>query len=672
MKGEPLSSLRARAEESLRERGSSLSGHELAELGTLIHELDVYGAELELQNESLRQTQSALAASNERYLELFRHAPVGYFVLDQEGIVVEANPAALGQLGREAVEIVGRPLLPLLARESHPALTRLLATANRREERATAELKVAAAGEAGPDLLAEAITLTREADQRAMVLCATVDVSGRKRAEQALSRSEERYRSLFESSRDAIVLLTRAGTILEGNPAASRLFGHPAQALQSHWLADLVAPEDLARVTQLVAGDGAGTPAECTFLRADGSRVPVELSVVRAHGNLVQLSARDTSERVRAAEERARLEQQVQRAQRLDALGKLAGGIAHDMNNIFAAVLTIGSSLGDALGEGSPRDDLDAILTAARRGGELTQGLLAFARGDSTVHQPAELGALCRDVLAIVTRTAPARVKVKASLGDEPLPIDGDASAISHALINLCTNAVDAMPEGGELHVEAGRVAGTHRVRVSVRDTGHGMDELTAAHAFEPFFTTKARGKGTGLGLSTAYGTARAHGGSIVIDSAPGRGTTVTIELPSSPGRVRAAAAGPSAPPASACPRVLVVDDEPMVLRGVARLLQRLGLDPIALNDPQQALELLTSGPPFALHVFDVNMPHVDGLALARRLHERDPEARVLFMSGYNAERLDDDLASRATVRFVNKPFEMAALSEAVKALLPS
>lgn len=670
MKGEPLSSLRARAEESLRERGSSPTGHELAELGTLIHELDVYGAELELQNESLRQTQSALAASNERYLELFRHAPVGYFVLDQEGIVVEANPAALGQLGREAAEIVGRPLLPLLARESHPALTRLLVTANRREERATAELK--AAGEAGPDLLAEAITMTREADQRAMVLCATIDVSARKRAELSLSRSEERYRSLFESSRDAIVLLTRAGTILEGNPAASRLFGHPAQALQSHWLADLVVPEDLARVTQLVAGDGGGALAECTFLRADGSRVPVELSVVRAHGNLVQLSARDTSERVRAAEERARLEQQVQRAQRLDALGKLAGGIAHDMNNIFAAVLTIGSSLGDALGEGSPRDDLDAILTAARRGGELTQGLLAFARGDSTVHQPAELGALCRDVLAIVTRTAPARVRVTASLGDEPLPIDGDASAISHALINLCTNAVDAMPEGGDLHVEAGRVPGTHRVRVSVRDTGHGMDELTAAHAFEPFFTTKSRGKGTGLGLSTAYGTARAHGGSIAIDSAPGRGTTVTIELPSSPGRVFAAAAEPSSPPASARPRVLVVDDEPAVLRGVARLLHRLGLDPIALNDPQQALELVASGPPFVLHVFDVNMPHVDGLTLARRLHERDPEARVLFMSGYNAERLDDDLRGRATVRFVNKPFEMAALSEAVKALLPS
>jgi CheY-like chemotaxis protein len=227
------------------------------------------------------------------------------------------------------------------------------------------------------------------------------------------------------------------------------------------------------------------------------------------------------------------------------------------------------------------------------------------------------------------------------------------------------------MPDGGELHVEAGRVPGTNRVRVSVRDTGHGMDELTASQAFEPFFTTKARGKGTGLGLSTAYGTARAHRGSLTIDSTPGRGTTVTMELPSSPGRVLAAAAQPGSPPASARLRVLVVDDEPMVLRGVARLLQRLGLDPITLSDPRQALELLASGPRFALHVFDVNMPHLDGLTLARRLHERDPEARVLFMSGYNAERLDDDIRGRATVRFVNKPFEMAALSEAVKALLP-
>ncbi len=671
-----LLDLRERAEEVLREGrpgAAHASAHDMAAVGTLIHELDVYSAELEMQNESLRQAQDEIAASRERYFELFRNAPLGYLVLDQDGIVIDANAAALAQFGRARADFVGRPLTPMLARECRTAFARLLLAACGELRRGACELLVGEPSAGGRSLHAEAVLVPHEheAEGRRQVLCATLDVSERRRVELALARSEEKYRSLFETSRDALLLVTRAGAVVEGNPAACQLLGLAPAELASKRLTDLVAVEDLVPVMQLVSGElSSGELVECSCLRADGRRVPAEASAARVHADLFQLIVRDTTERARAAEERGRLAAKVHQAQRLEALGKLAGGIAHDMNNVLAAVLAIGSDLHETMKGHPAREDLATIVSAARRGADLTRGLLAFARGDPAPHRPLAIADVCRGVVALVGRTAPRNVRVVAELSDEELVVDGDAGALGQLVLNLCVNSIDAMPDGGELRIEASPSADGREVRVGVRDTGQGMDADTLAHAFDPFFTTKPTGKGTGLGLAMVYGTARGHGGSVAITSEPGRGTSVELVLPRSKGRVTVLPEAAS--PRSPAPRrrALVVDDEPLVLRGVAKLLKKLGFEPSVTLDPKHALEKIDAEGPFALYVFDVNMPDLDGIALARRLIERDPEARVLFMSGYNPQRVPEELTARPTIHFVPKPFDMSGLFEAVRVLL--
>jgi hypothetical protein len=382
----------------------------------------------------------------------------------------------------------------------------------------------------------------------------------------------------------------------------------------------------------------------------------------------VLLVARDLTERRAAEEERARLEAEMGKAQRLEALGRLAGGIAHDMNNVLAAVMAVGSLLLEDAKEASQRADLETLISAARRGADLTRRLLAFARGEQSARAPVSMAAICREVEQLVRRTADRRVQLEVSTDvDAQLVVEGDAGALSQVLLNLCVNSLDAMPEGGRLTVTArGEL---DKVVVTVKDTGAGMDRETASHAFDPFFTTKPAGKGTGLGLAMVYGTVKKHGGEVALESVSGAGTTVILTLPRTDrgeharGDERVRGKGVQG-------RCLLVDDDAIVLHASAALLRHVGLEVTAVDGGRAAFARHEAGERFDLYVLDVNMPEMDGVTLAQLLLDREPGARVLLCSGYAPESIPAELLARPRVRFASKPFGLAEMSRSVSSLL--
>jgi two-component system, cell cycle sensor histidine kinase and response regulator CckA len=357
------------------------------------------------------------------------------------------------------------------------------------------------------------------------------------------------------------------------------------------------------------------------------------------------------------------LEKALNEARRLESLGRLVGGIAHDFNNLLSVVIGGGNLAAEMLPEGSPaRDLLRSIVLSGERGADLTRQLLQFSRGTAAEKETVCLNAALREVEGLVRSAAGDGVALTAHYAD-PLPkVLADRGLIAQVVLNLATNARDAMAGHGRLTIrteaEAGR--GRPRVRWTVSDTGCGMDEATRARVFEPFFTTKAVGKGTGLGLATVYGIVQELGGTIGVESAVGRGTTFTIEFP-------AAAGAPDPPPVVApeVPRpavtigpILVIDDEPAVRRVTVAVLRRYGLPVAEAESPEEALELVRSaGEPFAVMITDVVMPEMSGPELAARVRAVCPAIRVLFISGYTRDEMPDVGSLPAGDRFLKKPF---------------
>jgi PAS domain S-box-containing protein len=364
----------------------------------------------------------------------------------------------------------------------------------------------------------------------------------------ALEASEKHYRLLAENARDVIWTLDAQGRMDYMSPSIQRLRGlTPAEAMAQTLEEGVVAAHaSRARVAleafQQALLTGAPLPdsrIEVEQPRKDGSTVWTETSLnplLDDQGRYLGVLgvSRDITQRVAAEQERRKLEAEVQHAQKLESLGSLAGGLAHDINNVLAAILSLASMHRQLTRDGEPlARSLDTIVTACERGRDVVRRLLYFARKGLESLGPVDLNILVMEVAHLLDSTTLKRVELQTDLQDGLEPIHGDAAALNHALLNVCINAVEAMPRGGVLRIATRREAdGSQEVRV--KDTGEGMSPEVAERAVEPFFTTKPVGKGTGLGLSMAYGTLEAHKGSLTIQSEPGKGTEVVLRFPRS------------------------------------------------------------------------------------------------------------------------------------------
>ncbi|HJV89289.1 MAG TPA: ATP-binding protein [Holophagaceae bacterium] len=371
----------------------------------------------------------------------------------------------------------------------------------------------------------------------------------------------------------------------------------------------------------------------------------------------------------RADELRQRLQTELHQTQKLESLGSLAGGVAHDMNNVLGAIQAVTQTL-KALHEADPQltSALDTIERASTRGRDLVQSLTNFARKDLRGAERLDLNALVREESELLKRTTLKRVTLDLDL-QEPLPaVMGERSTLGSALMNLCVNAVDAMPGGGTLTLRT-RSLPQGQVELSVRDTGLGMPREVLARAMEPFFTTKPVGKGTGLGLALVYATASAHGGSLILQSEPGQGTLAQLRLPATHEDPKAKVAPDSAGGPGDALNVLLVDDEELIRTSVPGLLEVLGHRVITAGGGAEALDLLAGGLQPDLVILDQNMPGMTGMETLKRLRVQHPKLPVLLATGFLETEAAELLRQDGHAACLAKPFGLSDLRTQLQAI---
>jgi signal transduction histidine kinase len=365
----------------------------------------------------------------------------------------------------------------------------------------------------------------------------------------------------------------------------------------------------------------------------------------------------DVTEEKRTEAERHLLEQQLARTQKMESLGSLAGGVAHDMNNVLGAIMGLASIHQEQEPEGSRlRKSMDTILKACTRGRTLVKGLLGFARQGLEEVRVLDLNEVVREELALLERTIPASVRIHLDLAPGLRPIHGDPASLSHVLMNLCVNAVDAMPQGGVLSLRSRNVA-SETVTLEVADTGCGMAPAVMEKALDPFFTTKGQGKGTGLGLAIVYGTVKAHHGQLELSSTPGVGTRVTMHFPATAAVVEPHPLSPDHCPADRSLNVLVIDDDELIQDSLAELLRSLGHVPTVAGSGEEALQLLQRGLGVEAVVLDLNMPGLGGAGTLPLLRAAHPELPVLLATGRADQSAMDLVARTSRTILLPKPF---------------
>jgi len=517
----------------------------------------------------------------------------------------------------------------------------------------------------------------------------------RLRQQQALAEERARSAALTQHSSDVITLLDGRGRVIYESPSTERILGYPPGHLLGKDPIDLVHPEDRQGMTEALrtvyGRTYPGIPTTFRLLHARGHWLHVEslasnlLDLPGVEGVLV--TTRDVTDRRRVEEERHRLETQLIQAQKMEAVGQLAGGVAHDFNNILTVVLV---ELGLLRGEPglSPvvSDSLAEIESEARRASSLVRQLLVFSRRQVLQTQDVELNALLGELCKMLRRLIGEQADLVLRFAAKELWLRADPGMLEQVVMNLVVNARDAIGQGGQIALSTENVdlpddassrnaeaqPGRH-VCIVVTDNGCGMDEATCARIFEPFFTTKGVGKGTGLGLATVYGIVHQHRGWVEVESQPGRGTTFRVFLPAREPAVTAA--HPESRPAGLVggkETILLVEDEDNVRRAASLTLRRLGYQVLEAANGREAMAAwLTVRDSVDLLLTDMVMPGgLNGQELACRLREDKPSLRCLLMSGYSRDLLPEGHGTGDAVEFLAKPFESVQLAAKIRAVL--
>ncbi len=393
----------------------------------------------------------------------------------------------------------------------------------------------------------------------------------------------------------------------------------------------------------------------------------------------------DVTDRMRAEKAATDFQTQLLQAQKIETIGTLAGGIAHDFNNILSPILGYTDIAMDLLETGHPaREDLQQVLNAAGRARELVQQILIFARRGDQQKRPVQLHLVIQEALKLIRSTLPTTIEISQRIANRNDAVLADAGQMHQIIMNLCTNAAYAMrAEGGVLRVELERravdeeeasrlpgIAAGEYVVLTVADTGEGMPEDIAARVFEPFFTTKPSGEGTGLGLSVVHGIAHSHGGEVMVESVPGEGSVFRVLLPAA-GPAAAGEAAHAGPEGHARgEHVLVVDDEPEIVRMLTRMLESRGYRVTAFTSSERALSAFRNNPDaFDAIISDQTMPHITGLALAQAVREKRPDVPVIITTGYG-EKVTSEFLQRDVAGFAAKPFDASTLTATLRRAL--
>jgi two-component system, cell cycle sensor histidine kinase and response regulator CckA len=510
------------------------------------------------------------------------------------------------------------------------------------------------------------------------------DITDRKQREEALKESDKQYRTLFEDSIDGVYSVLRDGTITDANPSFCELFGYVREEMIGKDIRELyLDPADRPKFQKEIEKKGFVKDYEVKFRKRDGTEVDCLLSssvhfekdgnIAGYRGILRDLTVRKT------------LHRQLQQAQKMEAVGTLAGGVAHDFNNILQVVLGYSDLLLSE--EQLPKrfkDDLTKINLAARNGAGLVQQLLTFSRKTEIKPLHLNLNGRIEQLQKMLSRTISKMIEMELVLTDGLWSINADPTQVDQVLMNLAVNARDAMPDGGKLIIETKNVTlgedycrdhlgarpGSY-VLLSVSDTGQGMDKETVQHIFEPFFTTKGPGEGTGLGLATAYGIVKQHNGYIKCYSEPGSGTTFRLYFPALLSDDQPIETAPRALPQGGSETILLVDDEELIRDLGSRILTKAGYKVLTASNGMEALEVFQrQADEIALVVLDLIMPEMAGKQCLEGLLSLNPSVKVIIASGYSADSHTKDALAAGAKGLVNKPYDIRQVLEVVRSIL--
>ncbi|WP_163335623.1 PAS domain S-box protein [Desulfopila sp. IMCC35008] len=624
----------------------------------------------------------SLKQSENRYRGLIDLAVEGILLGSGEGVITEANKYVCEILGLRREEVVGRHIsqLPFTPEsvERFPLRFDLLQQGKKVvTERAIqrpdgSEVQVEMRSKMMPDGTYQSIFS---------------DISERKRVEQELRESEERFRALHDASFGGIAIHDQ-GTILDCNQGLADMTGYSLDELIGFNGFELIAPEYLDTVIENIRNSNT-QPYVAEGVRKDGTRYPLSIrgSVIPYRGQDARVTEfRDITEQRRAENEKKQLEEQLYQAQKMETIGQLAGGVAHDFNNMLGVI--IGHSemaLGKLETDAPVVSDLKQIRKAADRSADITRQLLAFARKQAVSPKVLDLNRTIEGMLQMLRRLIGEHIELQWLPGEELWPVNMDTSQLDQILVNLCVNSRDAIEGMGTLSVktsncilEAGRYVGEpvlttgEYVCIEVTDDGCGMDNSTLEHVFEPFFTTKGVGKGTGLGLATVYGAVKQNDGIVNVASEAEKGTTFEIYLPRHLGDdFQIAGGGNAGISLHGTETILLVEDEIAILEMTRKMLEQLGYEVIPAHSPFEALTVSNrENLQIDMVITDVIMPELNGRDLVRRLIEKSSLLKVLYMSGYTADIISRQGTLEEGMHFIQKPFSLGELGEKVRQVL--
>ena len=516
-------------------------------------------------------------------------------------------------------------------------------------------------------------------------VCTAVDITENKQVEKALRDSELRNRALVENTTYAIYLSDENDKLLDVNPALVKMLGYdsPAELLAMNVATGIFCnPEEAAKLAAQCNLQGRLDCVDAEWRRKSGKPITVRLSgrsVSNVPGSLAYLEviAEDVTER-------RTLEEQLRQSQKMEAVGRLAGGVAHDFNNLLNLIIGYAALLLESTALDDPaRNRVEQIDKAAQRAASLTRQLLAFSRKQVLEPKVLNVNAIVEELDKMLRRLIGEHIDLVTVLSPFLGRVKADPSQIEQVIMNLAVNARDAMPRGGKLIIETANVyldeAYAHKhaglrpgpyVMLAVRDVGSGMNPETVSHIFEPFFTTKPKGKGTGLGLAMVYGVVVQSGGHVAVESKVGKGTSFKVYLP----RVESVVPAEALPPAEALKgseTILLVEDEEQVRRLACEILQASGYTILEASGGLDALQVCeTNHGGIQLMVTDVVMPGMSGRELADELSTVRPEMKVLYVSGYTEDAIGEYGVLEEGVNFLQKPFRPSDLARKVRDVL--
>ena len=666
----------------------------IAELGFANLQVKRHVGELEEQIFERKRVEAALRESERKFRAISDSARDAIVTIDDQGAVTFWNSSAERILGFTAEEMLGQNIHALLApRQYHDAFSgafddfaltgagpfvgkTLELTAMRKDgRRLPIELSLSAFQMGGHWHAAAIIR----------------DITTRKMSEEALRESEGKLRSILSTAPIGIGL-TVNGIIMEANDTLCEMTGYTREELNHRDRRLMYATREefdrvVAEKLRQIKERGTGT-VETRWRGKNGSEIDVLLSATPVDPSTpssgVTFTALDITERIRSEAEKEQLQHQLRRAQKLEAIGTLAGGIAHDFNNLLGPIIGYTEMVIEDLPAVNPaRQDLEKVIDTAHRARDLVKQILAFSRhGREQKRIPQEIGALVREALKLMRATLPATIEIVQHV--EGGIVLADATQIRQVLVNLCTNAAHAMDDRGTLNVSLVPLRLTDKnpvalsvlelrpgayLKLSVSDSGCGMDAATIERIFDPYFTTKETGKGGGLGLAVVHGIIKRHEGAVTVASEPGKGSTFSVYLPLIEPETRTPPRSIKPPP-KGDERILLVDDERAMVELGSKMLTRLGYRVTAVTDSREALRLFLSKPEeFDIVVTDLTMPHLTGTDLARAILQARPRMPIILCTGFS-QKITEKHTADLGVEVIMKPFDMRQMAELIRKVL--